>query len=55
VEYVIIHKGIRMRHKSLIAWLDKTLREKHIAASSIWASWGKEYKPARIDGESILK
>ena len=55
VEYVIIHKGIRMRHKSLIAWLDKTLGEKHIAASSIWASWGKEYKPACIDGESILK
>lgn len=55
VEYVIIHKGIKMRHKSLIAWLDRTLGEKHVAASSIWAGWGKEYKPARIDGESILK
>ena len=40
VEYVII---------------DKTLGEKHMAASSIWVTWGKEYKPARIDGESILK
>ena len=55
VEYVIIHKGIKMRHNSLIAWLDKTLGVKHAAASSIWAGWGKEYKPARIDGESILK
>nr|MBR4279610.1 flavodoxin family protein [Clostridia bacterium] len=55
VEYVIIHKGIKLRHKSLIAWLDKTLKEKHVAASSIWAAWGKNYKPARIDGESILK
>ena len=55
VEYVIIHKGVKMRHKSLIAWLDKTLGEKHLAASSIWAVWGKDYRPARIDGESILK
>lgn len=55
VEYVIVHKGIKMRHKSLIAWLDKTLGVKHLAASSIWTGWGKEYKPARIDGESILK
>lgn len=55
VEYVIVHKGIKMRHRSLIAWLDKTLGVKHLAASSIWAGWGKEYKPARIDGESILK
>ena len=55
VEYVIIHKGIKMRHKSLIGWLDKTLGEKHLAASSIWAVWGKDYRPARIDGESILK
>ncbi len=55
VEYVIVHKGIKMRHKSLIAWLDKTLGEKHVAASSIWAGFGKNYKPARINGESILK
>ncbi len=55
VEYVIVHKGVKMRHRSLIAWLDKTLGEKHLAASSIWAGWGKNYKPARIDGESILK
>ncbi len=55
VEYVIVHKWIKMRHKSLIAWLDKTLGEKHLAASSIWAGWGKHYRPARIDGESILK
>lgn len=55
VEYVIIHKGVMIRHKSLIDWLDRTLGEKHIAASSIWAGWGKHYKPARIDGESILK
>lgn len=54
-EYVIIHKGVKMRHKSLIAWLDKTLGEKHLAASSIRAVWGKDYKPARIDGESILR
>ena len=55
VEYVIIHKGIKMRHKSLIRWVDKTLGVKHAAASSIWAGWGNEYKPARIDGESVLK
>lgn len=55
VEYVIIHKGVKMRHKSLIRWLDKTLGVKHAAASSIWAGWGKEYRPARIDGESILQ
>ena len=55
VEYVIIHKGVKMRHKSLIKWVDKTLGVKHLAASSIWAGWGKEYRPARIDGESILK
>jgi menaquinone-dependent protoporphyrinogen IX oxidase len=55
VEYVIIHKGVKMRHKSLIRWVDKALGVKHAAASSIWASWGKEYKPARIDGESVLK
>ena len=55
VEYVIIHKGMKMRHKSLIAWIDKTLGVKHMAASSIWAGWGNHYKPARIDGESILK
>lgn len=55
VEYVIIHKGVKMRHKSLIRWVDKTLGVKHAAASSIWAGWGKEYKPARIDGDSVLK
>jgi menaquinone-dependent protoporphyrinogen IX oxidase len=55
VEYVIIHKGVKMRHKALIAWLDKTLGVRHAAASSIWAVWGREYKPACIDGESILK
>ena len=55
VEYVIIHKGVKMRHKSLIRWVDKALGVKHAAASSIWAGWGKEYKPARIDGESVLK
>ena len=55
VEYVIIHKGVKMRHKSLIRWLDKTLGVNHAAASSIWAGWGKEYKPARIDGESVLR
>ena len=55
VEYVIIHKGIKMRHKSLIAWVDKALGVKHVAASSIWAGWGQKYKPARIDGDSILK
>lgn len=55
VEYVIIHKGIKMRHKSLIGWLDRTLGEKHLAASSIWVSWGRKYKPAIIDGNSILK
>lgn len=55
VEYVIIHKGIKMRHKSLIKWVDKRLGVKHLASSSIWAGWGKEYKPARIDGDSILK
>ena len=55
VEYVIIHKGAKMRHKSLIRWLDKTLGVNHAAASSIWAGWGKEYKPACIDGESVLR
>ena len=55
VEYVINHKGVKMRHKSLIRWVDKALGVKHAAASSIWAGWGKEYKPARIDGESVLK
>lgn len=55
VEYVIIHKGIKMRHKSLIRWLDKTLGEWHVAASSIWVSWGKKYRPALIDGDSILR
>ena len=55
VEYVIIHKGVKMRHKSLIRWVDKARGVKHAAASSIWAGWGKEYKPARIDGESVLK
>ena len=55
VEYVIIHKGVKMRHKSLIRWVDKALGGKHAAASSILAGWGKEYKPARIDGESVLK
>ena len=55
VEYVIIHKGIKLRHKSLIAWLDKTLGEKHLAAAAIWSAWGQDYNPTRIDGESILK
>ena len=55
VEYVIIHKGIKMRHKSLISWLDRKLGEKHVAASSIWVTFSKKYKPARIDGDSILK
>lgn len=55
VEYVIIHKGFRIRHKSLVRWLDKTLGEKHIACSSISERFNKEYKPAKIDGESILK
>lgn len=55
VEYVIIHKWMKIRHKSLIRWLDKTLGEKHLAASSIWVTMGKKYKPARIDGDSILK
>ena len=55
VEYVIVHKGVMMRHKSLIDWVDKTLGEKHVAASSIWEIFGKEFKPARIDGNSILK
>ena len=55
VEYVIVHKGMMMRHKSLIRWLDKTLGEQHVAASSIWEVFGKEFKPACIDGNSILK
>lgn len=55
VEYVIVHKGIRMRHKSLVKWIDKTLGEEHEAVSSIWETFNKEYKPARIDGDSILK
>lgn len=55
VEYVIVHKGLRMRHKSLIGWLDRTIGEEHIAASSIWETFNKEYKPAKIDGDSILK
>ena len=55
VEYVIVHKGLRMRHKSLIKWLDKTLMEKHVAASSIWETVNKKYHPAKIDGDSILK
>lgn len=55
VEYVIVHKGVKMRHKSLIRWLDKTLGEKHLAASSIWVTFSKKYKPARIDGDSVLK
>ncbi len=55
VEYVIIHKGIKIRHKALIGWLDKTLGERHVAASSIWFSWGKKYRPAIIDGDSILR
>ena len=55
VEYVIVHKGMMMRHKSLIRWLDKTLGEQHVAASSIWEAFGREFKPARIDGNSILK
>ena len=55
VEYVIVHKGIKIRHKALIKWVDKTLGEQHVAASSIWETFNKEYKPARIDGDSILK
>ncbi len=50
VEYVIVHKGIKMRHKSLIAWLDRNLGEKHLAASSIWLGFDKKVRPARIDG-----
>lgn len=55
VEYVIVHKGLRMFHKSLVRWIDKTLGEKHLAVSSIWMGFDKKYHPARIDGESILK
>ena len=55
VEYVIIHKGLKLRHKSLINWLDRKLAEKHVAASSIWVTFGKKYKPARIDGDSVLR
>ena len=55
VEYVIIHKGLKLRHKALIHWIDRKLAEKHVAASSIWVTFGKKYKPARIDGESVLR
>ena len=55
VEYVIVHKGLKLRHKSLINWLDRKLAEKHIAASSIRVTFGRKYKPARIDGESVLR
>ncbi|MDD6049754.1 MAG: flavodoxin domain-containing protein [Clostridiales bacterium] len=55
VEYVIVHKGFKIRHKALIGWLDKTLGERHVAASSIMVTWSKKYKPAVIDGDSILR
>lgn len=55
VEYVIVHKGFKIRHNALIRWVDKTLGEKHQAASTILETFNKEYKPAIIDGDSILK
>lgn len=55
VEYVIIYKGMLIRRKSLVKWLDKTLGEKHVACSTIWEKFNKDYKTVKIDGESILK
>lgn len=55
VEYVIIHKGLKLRSGAMISWLDRKLGVDHVAASSIWVGWDRKYRPARIDGESILK
>ncbi len=56
VEYVIVHKGIKARQPGLVRWLDKTLKEKHLACSTIHRSFfNKEFKAKLIDGNSILK
>ena len=55
VEYVIVHKGIKLRQKALINWLDRHLGTKHMAASSILVRGRKAHWITRIDGESILR
>ena len=55
VEYVIVHKGLRGKQPRMVKWLDKTLKVKHVACSSIHMKFNKGSRLRRIDGESVLQ
>lgn len=55
VEYVLVHKGLKVRQPRLVKWLDRQIGEKHEACSSIWQLGNREMRMVYLDGESILK